>query len=196
MADHSGFKLLGDIDADAKKIKNLGAPTDPADAFRLRDILVADITVNNVSSYLISGLNGNADGVYRFIVEGYEHTTNGGINYVPCIRPNSDPTEARYANTLHWSNSTNQGVGGITGVGLVIADDGVSSNGLFVTGMIRAAVRAGKPRLCQAWSSSYSATSPTMTQHTGIWNDTVTNITSLLFVFPNNFTGRIILFRR
>lgn len=196
MADHSGFKLLGDIDANTKKIKNLGVPVDPADAFRLWDILVADVTVSNVSSYLISGLDGNADGVYRFIVEGYEHTTNGGTNYVPSIRPNSDPTGANYANILHWSNSTNQGVGGITGVGLVVADDATSSNGLFVTGMIQAAVRTGKPRLCQAWSSSYSATSPTMAQHTGVWKDTITNITSLLFVFPNNFTGRIILFRR
>lgn len=196
MGSHTGFDLLSDINASGRKITNLGAPVDPADAFRLQDSLITDVTVSNVSSYLISGLNGNVDGAYRFIIEGYEHNAVTGAAYMPLIRPNSDAATANYANIVHWSTASTQGVDPVTTSGIVIGNDGEGTNGFLSEGILRATVWTGKVRMCRAWGNAYTTTNPTMIHCVGIWKNTTDNITSLLFVFPNNFTGRIILFRR
>lgn len=157
--------------------------------------LIAEANIDDagISSWTISGLNGNAYNNIRIVVDG---KATGSSNFLS-IQPNGDATSGDYNGQLcfgypglAWQCDTWSG-------GMVVAR--MLANSTTDTWHTESTFHAasGTVRVLEMHGGSYESTSIAGPENSGgAWNNTTSNITSLTFVFGGtSFIGTVTIYQ-
>lgn len=156
-------------------------------------------TVSGATSVTFSGLNGDIDRIYQITMIGRFATAAANRNVR--LGPNNNFSTAGFRNAVnrHWE------VAGVVGHNIEIRNNGGITMGftdwnadgdILIEGTLNAAT--GRARAYQGahtyFNSAAGADRQLQGQHAGWWNDSTTNITSLVIDFNGGtFTGTVIL---
>jgi len=149
---------------------------------------IHETDLSSVSSYTVSGLNGNTDKIYQIIVKGEV----GGGHY-NLVRPNND-SGSNYRNADHLAEIGGSNIHGLENPGSSGLGIGRGpGSGRFMSQSYLYAV-TGQQRVLIGTAGSDNGSIIQTHTFTSVWTDTGSNISSLVFIFPDGFTGKIIIF--
>lgn len=186
VSDASGLKLEGDSAApgaskvygtDGSGTKGWQTPAGGGGGGGGLILVEKKIFTSNLTEYTFSGLDGNADGVYRLI---WKIKNNNILQSFYTIKPNNVTTNQSWRSLI--TNATAASTSTQTLLYVGAADPGALGSGECVIHAAQSVNSVVQNRMIHG-SYHYTASGVlTMTQFMGIWAETATNLTSIVFL--------------
>jgi len=157
---------------------------------------LSDIELTNVTSYTVSGLDGNTDVAYKIVLMGQQVSSSTEVCYIS-INNDGSTSNYEYGIDAYWgytgSYSWDYDAYDVGGVFLWATFGGYDPN--YVESETLLSSFTGNRRHCVSrYSLGMSSNYTFVNLSAGVWNNTSTNITSLVFHWSSNFTGRLIIY--
>ena len=159
---------------------------------------IVDVSINGVTSYTVTGLNGDSDMIYYITIDGRAVET---YDTWILMTPNNATTDVFHTNDVRsaQTNGTNtNAVAPVTlnGTGFSLGAIGWGTTGDYLANFTFYAASGRNRMVTGSWIST-----PTGSDYShngtfgGVWRNTTSNVTSLVFTFPaGGFTGQIVIF--
>lgn len=165
---------------------------------------ICDVTLADATSYNLTGLDGNVDIAYKIIMMGY-HDNPAPADLRYCwVSVNGDATAANYSYGMdcYWLYRGGYGwsydIYTIGGIFIWVTDANVNPN-YCESETILSGFTGDKRHAVTRYSLGLSGKDIVANLSVGLWTNTATNITSLLFQWSgasgvNGFHGRLIVY--
>ncbi len=158
------------------------------------------IDLNNVTSYTVTGLNGNEEVNYKIVLMGQQSTSDG--NYAVCkVRPNGDANTSNYSYGMDvwWRYIQGSGYAksydtyNVSGILLYVADGNFNPNYVEIE-TILSAFTGNRRHAVTRYSLQGNSKDIVVNHSAAVWKNSTDNITSLEFDWDQPFTGKLLLY--